>query len=494
MAEKNPPQESPVEIRVLRVEKNGLTPRKLPQYVASLSATLGALAAGLVYGWTSPAGEDGDNLVYSFAMNANIFSWASSIFNVGAAVICIPIGMLSNFIGRRRAMLVLIIPFTVGWACVIWPNSAIMLILGRFLLGVSGGAFCVTAPMYTAEIADEETRGRLGSYFELLLCIGILISYNLGMLHNMFVQSLISATVPFIFFGIFFFMPETPTWYLMQGNVEAARETLVWLRGPDFNIEPELDEQREALVEAKRNRVSFFKAIRSRAAIKGLFIGYGLMMFQSLSGIDIIIFYASSIFREATGEDSGWSTIVTGVLQVSSVFLFTLVIDNWGRRKLLMTSGVLMSLMTFILGTYFYLDKNVTSMDNFKWLPLVCVCGFNIAISFGFDPVPWMMIGELFSPQIKGVAGSSACLLNWLTSFIVTKFYSQLKKEIGPYGTFWTFSCICALSVVFVFFFVPETSGKTLEEIQRELGGKEDSIKVTRLTKHLSSKIDSFIT
>lgn len=475
------------EILVSTVDRSDVCPRKLPQYIAGLSASLGALAAGLVYGWTSAAGDDGANLVYPFEIDPNDFSWISSIFNVGAATVCVPIGMLTDLIGRRRAMLMLTVPFTVGWSCVIWPNSVSTLIIGRFVLGVSGGAFCVTAPMYTAEIADTETRGRLGSYFELLLCVGILSAYTLGLLRDMFLQSLISAAVPVVFFAVFFFMPETPTYHLMRGRVDAARETLIWLRGPDYDVERELAEHRDALVGAKSNKVSFLVAIRSRAAMRGLLIGYGLMFFQSFSGIDVIIFYASSIFREATGDDADWSTIVIGVVQVTSVFLFTLVIDKWGRRVLLMISGTVMCLSTLVLGVYFYWDKNGSSTDNFAWLPLLCICSFNIFVSIGFDPIPWMMIGELFSPQVKGIAGSSACLFNWLMSFVVTKFYSQVKREIGADGTFWMFSAICALGVIFVYLVVPETKNKSLEQIQLELSGYCDNDQFKRHTSDADS-------
>ncbi|XP_043278855.1 facilitated trehalose transporter Tret1-2 homolog [Venturia canescens] len=456
---------------VSRPDGSEVRGKKLPQYVAGLSASLGAFSAGLVYGWTSPAGEDGANLIYAFDIDSEDFSWISSIFNVGAATICIPVGILTNVMGRRRSMLLMTLPFTVGWACVIWPSSLGLLIFGRFLLGVGGGAFCVTAPMYTAEISDTETRGRLGSYFELLLCAGILVSYALGLLlNNMHVQSLISASVPLMFFGIFFFMPETPTYYLMKNDEKGARETLVWLRGQKYNVESEMAEQRKTLADARVNRVPLLTALRSPAAVKGIFIGYGLMFFQCFSGVDAIIFYANTIFRDATGHDSQWSTIVTSSMQVTAVFLFTLVVDKWGRRPLLVVSGTAMFLSLLVLGVYFYLDSNGSAIvEAFRWLPIVCISAFNIAVSFGFDPIPWMMIGELFSPQIKGIAGSSACLLNWLMSFLVTKFFSALKKQIGAHGTFWIFSGICALSVAFVVLAVPETKGKTLDEIQKEL-------------------------
>lgn len=454
----------------------GTRPRKLPQYIAGLASTLGALAAGMVIGWTSPAGGGGINLkknhVYDFDFDDVEFSWVSSSFNLGAATICVPIGILCDYIGRRTSMLILTVPFTIGWACVIWPNSVATLIAGRYILGVSGGAFCVTAPMYTSEIADDETRGRLGSYFQLLLTAGILLTYILGSIEiSMFVLSLISASIPLVFCVVFFFMPETPTYYLIKDNVEMARKTLTWLRGSHYNVEAEVQERKEALAEAKRNQSSFFRSIRSRAAIKGLIIGFGLMFFQQLSGVNAIIFYAGEIFSSATGSDASWPTIVVGAMQVIAVFVSTVIVDKLGRRLLLLISSVSMCITTLVMGVYYYCKAFGPSVESVSWLPLVCICGFIILFSIGFGPIPWMMMGEIFSPQIKGVAGSSACLFNWLMAFIVTKFYSDVNNVLGAYGTFWIFSAVCALGVVFVFFLVPETKGKTLEEIQFELGG-----------------------
>ena len=457
--------------------ENGNRPRKFPQYAAGLASALGALAAGMVLGWTSPAGADGialnENNVYSFKMDPDDFSWVSSVFNLGAATICIPIGILSDIIGRKTSMLMLTVPFTIGWACVIWPNSIATLIAGRYILGVSGGAFCVTAPMYAAEIADSETRGGLGSYFQLLLTVGILITYILGSIESisMFTLSMISASIPIIFFGVFFFMPETPTYYLIKGKDDMARKSLTWLRGPNYNVELELDEQRKALTEAQRNQTSFFTAIKSRAATKGFIIAFGLMFFQQLSGVNAIIFYSGSIFEDVMEGKAAWPTIVVGAMQVAAVFVSTLIVDKLGRRLLLLVSSLSMCVTTFVLGFYFYLNENGTDTKPFNILPLICICGFIILFSLGFGPIPWMMMGEIFSSQIKGVAGSSACLFNWLMAFIVTKFYSTVKTAIGGSGTFWIFSVICGLAVVFVFFVVPETKGKTLEQIQIELGG-----------------------
>lgn len=446
---------------------------KLPQYLAGLSATLGALAAGMVLGWSSSAGKGGIDLSlnYDIPISNSEFSWISSITNLGAGAMCIPIGILADAIGRKLSMLLMVVPFSVGWILIILSTSVTMFCIGRFITGLAVGAFCVAAPMYTAEIAESDIRGRLGSYFQLMLTIGILLTYVLGsVLKNMRTLSIISAVVPLIFFAIFIFLPETPIYYLKKGKDDAAKKSLIRLRGTKYDVESELQAEREVLEENSRNNVSFKTAITSRAAVKGLVIGFGLMFFQQLCGINSIIFYSNDIFTRAGSTlPADQATIIVGAVQVISVFFSTLIVDRLGRRILLMSSIITLFLTTLVLGIYFYVINNSHAFDDIKWFALIPLCIFLILFSFGFGPLPWMMMGEIFSMEVKGVAASSACLFNWLMAFIVTKFYLDLTAAVQSYGTFWIFSGFCAIGIFFVYFLVPETKGKTLDEIQREL-------------------------
>ncbi|XP_043464698.1 facilitated trehalose transporter Tret1-like isoform X1 [Leptopilina heterotoma] len=453
--------------------------RKLPQYAAGLASTLGAMAAGMVLGWTSPAGltVEGTNITklaheYEISISSEEFSWIGSLTTLGAAAICVPIGILSDIIGRKISMLMLVVPFTIGWGLIIGANSVALFYAGRFILGVSGGAFCVAAPIYAGEIGQSEIRGQLGSYFQLMMTVGILLTYALGMAVDILWLSVISAIVPIIFFAAFIFMPESPTYHLMKGNMDAARASMAKLRGPDYNVEPELLTQQETLDEMNRNRVSFLTAIRSKAAKKGLIIAFGLMFFQQLSGVNAIIFYAGKIFAAAgSSMSSEVSTVIVGVMQCVAVFVSTLIVDKLGRRILLLISEVAMCLTTLIVGVFFILQEQKQDVSAIGWLPLTGVCLFIVLFSLGFGPIPWMMIGEVFSLQTKGTAGSAACLFNWLMAFIVTKFFSNLTESFGNGATFIIFSVICGIGVVFVYFLVPETKGKTLQEIQSELEG-----------------------
>ncbi|XP_003704521.1 facilitated trehalose transporter Tret1 [Megachile rotundata] len=457
---------------VPNIQNEEVPAKKLLQYIASLSSTIGAIAVGMVLSWTNSAGTDGASIqaLYGIEISPSEFSWISSLSTLGSGIMCIFIGFLTDFMGRKYAMLLMVVPFTVGWLLIIFANSVIMLCIGRFISGLSAGAFCIAAPMYSAEIAEVKIRGRLGSYFQMCLGVGTLFTYIFGTFVNIRVLSIISAIVPFIFFGIFMFMPESPIYYLKKGNDDAARKSLTKLRGKQYNVENELQHHREALEENARTKAPFLVVLKSKATLKGFIITYGLMLFQQLSGINVIVFYINSIFSQTQSViNANNSTIILGVIQLTAVFVSTMVVDRLGRKILLLLSSILMCLTMAALGVYFYLSENGENVDAISWLPLVSVCIYCTSFSLGFGPVPWMMLGEIFAPEVKAMASSSVGFLSWILAFIVIKFYNNIKTEINTGPTFWMFSAMCILAALFVYFIVPETKGKSLVAIQREL-------------------------
>ncbi|XP_046807637.1 facilitated trehalose transporter Tret1 isoform X2 [Lucilia cuprina] len=448
--------------------------RTLPQYVAALSAAGGAFAAGTLLGWTSPAQGELTTGKYGFPVDENAFSWIGSAMTLGAAFVCVPIGFLINLIGRKLTMLLLVLPFTLGWCLLIWAQNVEMMYTARFILGISGGAFCVTAPMYTGEIAQKDIRGTLGSFFQLMITAGILFVYAIGAGLDVFWMSIVCGILPLVFGAVFVFMPESPTYLVSKNNNESAVKSIQWLRGKDYDYRMEIEELKETERKIKENPVSIGSALMRPVTIKALCISLGLMFFQQLSGINAVIFYSTDIFRDAeTGIDENLSTIVVGIMQVIATFISVMVVDKLGRRILLLASSSVMAISTVAMGVYFYMKENDRdSVANLGWLPVSSLCVFIIMFSIGFGPVPWLMMGELFASDIKGVAGSIAGTSNWVLAFIVTKTFVNLKDALGSGETFWLFAGITVVGAIFVFVFVPETKGKSLNEIQDELSGK----------------------
>lgn len=446
--------------------------------VLSISATLGALAAGSMLGWSSPVGlkiTQGTGVAYDFEITPAQADWVASLINLGAAAICFPIGIVMDAIGRKKTMLFLILPFTLGWLLITFATGVGMLMAGRFITGIAGGAFCVTAPAYTSEIAQDSIRGTLGSYFQLMITVGILFSYAVGSYTSVFIFNILCTCIPIVFGLVFFFMPESPSYLVVKGRNDEARDALINLRGRNYDVDYELNNLREKADEAKRNPVSFRSAITKKTAVKALIICYALMLFQQLSGINAVIFNTSAIFESAGAAiESAIATIIIGVIQVVATFTSSLVVDKLGRRILLLFSALVMCLCSTALGVFFFLKSTHGDTDpivqSISWLPLLSLSLFIIAFSLGFGPIPWMMAGELCLIDIKAFVGSTAGTFNWLLSFTVTSTFNSLNAAIGQGQVFWMFAGIMLLAFVFIFFVVPETKGKSADEIQIMLG------------------------
>ncbi|KAF4523518.1 hypothetical protein B566_EDAN013059 [Ephemera danica] len=449
--------------------------KRLTQYIAALSATLGAFALGNVLAWTSPTQVPiQDDNYYGFDVTPEQFAWIGSLLTIGAAASTLPTGFFVDFIGRKSTMFWMALPFFTGWAIIAWANNVAMLYAGRIITGFCGGVFSVASPLYIGEISEKEIRGTLGTSFQLMVVIGIEFTYVVGAFSNVFTISIVSAVIPLIFALIFFWMPDTPQYHLKRNQPEKAKEALQWFRGgkmvSEHVVEDELKEMK-AILDATKP-VPLKETFNTKAAQRAMIISVGLMVAQQLSGINAVIFYTDTIFQSAGSTiPSQYSVMIVGLVQVVFTVVAALVIDRLGRRILLLFSFSVMCFCTLLLGVCLYYIELNGSIESLSWAPLFLLCLYMVAFSMGAGPIPWLVLGELFPSEIKGTASSISALVNWLMAFLVTKFYSGLVEAINGSSTFWIFTGCLVLSVIFVFFMMPETRGKTLEEIQEDLGG-----------------------
>lgn len=438
---------------------------------------MGALAAGAVLGFTSPTGEEIQHGAFGFNVSQTDFNWLSALTPLGAMIMCVPVGFIMDMIGRKTTMLSVILIFTVGWALIIWSNGVEMLMVGRFLTGMAGGTFCIAAPLYTSEIAEKHVRGSLGSYFQLMITVGILFVYVIGNFCGPQIVAIACGVIPFVFGLAFIFMPESPTYELIKGNHEKASKNLQWLRGSQYNIDNEMKDLQDEIDEHKRNPVSFSDSWQKKSTKKAFLICFGLMFFQQFSGINAVIFFTSDIFKDAGIPPEQISpkeaSIIVGVMQVVATYASTLIVDRLGRKILLLLSVGVMALCHFLLGLFFTLKAHVMNDEEIKdigWLPVLALSVFMIAFSIGFGPIPWMITAEVFPREVKSVASSAAGTFNWFLAFLVTMFFHDILDALGNEATFYMFMGICIIGFIFVFLIVLETKGKSFREIQQELG------------------------
>jgi SP family facilitated glucose transporter-like MFS transporter 8 len=219
-------------------------------------------------------------------------AWIASALNIGSTISCLFTGCLMNTFGRQRAMLLLTIPFTLGWIIITWSQNFWMFFFGRLLIGLAGGAFFISIPQYTSEISDEVVRGTLGTFFQLFLNLGILFVYVVGALADrLFVLNLICGILPVIFAAIFVFMPESPYYLIHKSEFKKGEDSLKWLRS-GHNLE---DIKRELL--EQNSKVNFKEFFKKRSAIRGLIVTVGLVFFFQTSGINAVMFFTVDIFE-----------------------------------------------------------------------------------------------------------------------------------------------------------------------------------------------------
>ncbi|CAH0721282.1 unnamed protein product, partial [Brenthis ino] len=497
-------------MHMLSVQEKGGDTKKTNQYIAAVAAAIGAVAAGTILAWTSPAlpqleppKNTTQNItttterdifslhetVYEpqnvtdvlrnslgqeagFLLDTNESSLVSSILAIGAAISALPVGMLAQKFGRRPTILVLAAPFLINWLLTIFANGAGMLIAARFFAGLATGGICVAAPMYIGEIAETSIRGSLGAFFQLFLTVGILFTFVVGGWTHWRTLSIISAVFPVLLVAVFWWMPETPQYLLGKNRRRDAEKALRWLRGPDADLSAELEDMQKDVDNSSRQKAGILAMVTNRASLMALICSLGLMFFQQFSGINAVIFYTNNIFQSA-GSDipPAIATIIVGVVQTIATYISSLLIEKAGRRILLLQSCIIMGICLIVLGTYFKLQESGVNVASVGWLPLLCLVLFIVSFSLGFGPIPWMMMAELFPVEFRGTASGITVITNWCLVFVVTLCFPLMKDAIGIYSCFWFFSGFMIICVFFVFFLIPETKGKTVSQIQTILGG-----------------------
>lgn len=278
--------------------KENVMSLKWPQYVAGLAGAGGAFASGTALGWPAPAGPRliGENERY-FPITQSEFDWIASIITIGLAFSCLPIGFLMNAFGRKGMMLALVVPFMIGWVMIIWAQNFVMMLIGRFILGLAGGCFCISAPQYSTEISEKEIRGILGTFFQVLVIAGILFVYVIGAFLPLFWTNVICSIFPLIYGAILILMPESPVYYMQKNREEDAVKSLKWLRGDFYDTKMEIEQLRSELrLSSEAPKISKKKAFSEPAAIWSIVVVGGMIVVQQFSGVSVVLFFTTTIF------------------------------------------------------------------------------------------------------------------------------------------------------------------------------------------------------
>ena len=447
-----------------------------------------AALGGLLFGWdwvVIGGAKPFFQRYFELTSEAQI-GWANSCALIGCLVGALVAGMLSDKFGRKKLLILSALIFAVSSLGNALAENYSVFIAWRILGGVAIGIASSLSPMYISEVAPSQMRGKLVSINQLTIVIGILLAQviNWYLVRNLpagatdeFIRNswfgqqgwrwMFGLTVaPSILFFIgMLLVPESPRWLAKNGNKKLAEKVLVKIGGENYSAAA-LGEINSTLASEEIQRVRFADLLDPKMA-KVLVLGVVLAVFQQWCGINVIFNYAEEIFK-AAGYDisSVLSNIAwTGSVNLAFTFVAFGVVDKGGRRPLMLFGSAALALIYFAMG-YCY-QQHVLGLPV-----LLLVLGAIACYAMSLAPVTWVVISEIFPNHIRGAAMSVAVCALWIACFILTYTFPMLNAKLGAAGTFWLYAVICVLGFIFIFFKLPETKGKSLEEIERELVDK----------------------
>jgi sugar porter (SP) family MFS transporter len=428
---------------------------------AAVFAALGGLLFGYDTGVISGAVIF---LTKQFGLSAFPEELVVSMVLVGAAVGALSGGRLADRFGRRRMLLVTSLIFIVGAIACALCTSLGMLLVGRVIVGLGIGLSSTTVPVYISEVSPARARGWQVSLFQLAITVGILAAYLVDYAlsaSEAWRWMLGLAVIPGLILGVgMLFMPETPRWLIRHGRLIDARAVLTRIRGTS-DVCSEFDQIHSAISQSsERGNWSDLWAPAVRPA---LIVGVGLAIFQQITGINTVIYYAPTIIQSAgipSASGAILATVGIGVVNVVMTIVSMWLIDRVGRRPLLLigTAGMIVSLG--VLGLVFAIYHGLA------WLAVVCLMAYVASFAISLGPIFWLLISEIYPSKIRGQAEGTAASANWAANLLVSLTFLTLLNALGPSRTFWLYGLLGIGSWIFSYYLVPETKGRTLEDIE----------------------------
>lgn len=456
---------STVEKRTVSVFRSGIL------FVVALVAVLG----GFLFGYDTVVINGANQyLKVHFLLNSSQEGLAGASAIAGCIPGALVAGFFSDRFGRRKVLFVCAVLYALSGLLSAVPRTFSEFLWARFASGLSIGISSMICPVYIAELAPPLWRGRLGSLFQLGIVSGIFIS----LFFNAFIQRmgddvwnahsgwrwmLGAEVIPAIFLlAVLFPARESPRWLIQMDRENAARGILESIGGAAF-ARDEIAAVRDVLKQEASSMMELLSHARFR---RPLIIAVLLMAFSQFSGINAIMYYSTEIFTTAhVGvKDSFAASTVIGLVNLLFTFVAIALVDKAGRRPLLLIGLIAQVIALGCAGWMFHANAHGVGL-------LVAIVAFIAAFAMALGPIPWILCSEIFPMRIRGRAMSVATFVIWISCYIVARTFPVLNSSphVGPAVTFWIYGLCSALALVFVFVMVPETKGRTLEEIEIRL-------------------------
>ncbi len=411
-----------------------------------------------------------------------IKGWAASCALVGCLVGSVVSGVLSDKFGRKRLLILAGVLFTASAIGTALASTLSWFVAYRLLGGIGIGLASNLSPMYIAELSPAKMRGRFVSINQLAIVLGVVSAQVVNwliaepMADEATTADILNSwngqfgwrwmfgaeTLPaLLFFLLMFFVPESPRWLVKNAKGDQAARILGKVGGEEYG--------RTAVAEIKDTLVNEIEQVNFRdlwepKMVKIIAIGVTLAVFQQWCGINVFFYYAKEIFTQA-GYPKSYilvNTMITGLVMLVFTFIAIFTVDKLGRRFLMLVGAAGLAITYALIGGCYYFGAPPLCVLIFVVVAVACY-------SFSLAPITWVVLSEIFPNRIRGAAMSISVFALWSACFALSQSYPVINEQVGPAVTSWIFGVVCAVGYVFVYFMLPETKGKTLEEIEIEL-------------------------
>ena len=437
---------------------------------------------GFLFGYDTAVISGGiDFIEQQFSLTDDMKGWVVSSVLFGCIIGSAMSGVMADRFGRKSVLLLSSVLLLLSAAGSMLAQTVTQLIYARLLGGLGVGITAMASPMYMSEISPAHFRGRMVSLYQLAITIGIVCSFlvNSALLKHSQVNIASAGedfwhwvTVTQVWRGMFgaeiipaviytvllLYIPESPRWLIRQGSVERARRILKHVMTNE-QVEQSVSDVNKAVSHESN---SVFELFRPGFRV-ALFIGIALPLFSQFSGINVVMYYGPTLLKDVGFEMGGamGGAILVGIINCLFTGIAIWKVDSFGRRPLLIT-GVAGAFISLAVAAFLF---SISSVPNaWKLVPLLTYCA---CFSFSYGPVCWVIIGEIFPTRYRGRAVSIATAAIWLGAFAVSQLFPRMLSYFGAAGCFGIYACLTAVALVFIYFIVQETKGRTLEQIEQ---------------------------
>ena len=453
-----------------------------PEVVSALVACLAPLSGGMAHGFSSPAIPELERAPAEggLGLSGEQLSRFAAALTLGAVLGGPLAALLLDRCGRKLTLMLSALPLNVGWLLLVSATSSTVWLLhvSRVVIGLGVGMGSAVAPVYISEIASAELRGRLGACFQACIMLGLLLAYLLGVALRYawlaVLSSLVAALLPLLVVALR--VAETPRWLVSRQQHDRATAAIQRLRN---YRQPHQAEQDCAVLRAnmseQRARAAWSDLLHDAGVRKAVTLSLLCMLGQQLSGMNALAFYAQPVLLEAGfGALAGLMSVLLAAVVTLATIASSFVLDRLGRRRMLVISGLVMCVSCAAFGAYSLAAANHAAAAQQWWMKaaaFVSLACYVSGFALGWGPAPWVIMSEILPNQWRGRGSSLATSVNWLCAFLVVRGFHLLQTSISTGGAFLLFSGLNLAAAVFALACVPETKGKSLEEIQRFLYG-----------------------